>query len=161
MESNSEEFYKQKYLKYKNKYLEAQKLYGEELEGGKWGDWIWVICPKNKFDIIKASWQYAGRTVPDEKCLWQQLGDNSSWCTSGNKKWTNCGTGVEDKVVAFPDGLGMTKEKGKFYGTNMVYSNEKAIEDLNKYASGLSIFKYKSSPTANFRKIEFNNLTAK
>jgi len=35
MESNSEEFYKQKYLKYKHKYLEAQKLYGEELEGGK------------------------------------------------------------------------------------------------------------------------------
>jgi hypothetical protein len=141
MESNSEEFYKQKYLKYKHKYLEAQQLYGEDLEGGLWGDWIWVICPKNIFDIIKDSWQYTGGTVPDENCLWLQLGDNSYWCTSGNKKLTNCGTGVEDKEVAFTDGLGITKEKGKLFGTNNVYSNQKAIEHLQNYKSGFSIFK--------------------
>ena len=123
MESNSEEFYKQKYLKYKHKYLEAQKLYGEELEGGIWGDWIWVICPTDKFNIISKSWQYTSNTVPDEKCLWLQLGNDSFYCTSGKKKFTNCGTGIEDENESFPDGLGMNVKvkKGTLFGTNKVY----------------------------------------
>ena len=166
MESNSEEFYKQKYLKYKHKYLEAQKLYGEDLEGGKWGDWIWVICPTSKFEIIKESWQYAKGTVPDENCLWLQLGDNSWWCTSGNTKFKNCGTGVEEKDVAFAIGLGNTEEKGKIFGTNKVYSDNNAKNELLDYISkknlsNYSIFKYKSSPIAVSRNVEFTNLEAK
>jgi hypothetical protein len=50
MELNSEEFYKQKYLKYKHKYLEAQRLYGEELEGG--GALRWLIVPKDIYNTI-------------------------------------------------------------------------------------------------------------
>ena len=161
MESNSEEFYKQKYLKYKHKYLEAQKLYGEELEGGKWGDWIWVICPIVKFNIVSQSWQYTGGTVSNENCLWLQLGDDSYWCTSGNKKFTNCGTGVEDKAVTFSDGLGITKEQGKYFGTNNVYSNQIAKNQLQSYKSDYSIFKYKSSAIAGYRKVEFTDLMAK
>ena len=167
MESNSEEFYKQKYLKYKHKYLEAQKLYGEDLEGGVWGDWIWVICPNGKFDIISKSWQYTDKnTVPDENCLWLQLGDDSWWCTSGNKKLKNCLTGVEEKDVAFEKGLGKEEQKGRFFGTNNVYSNDKAKRELEAYItkSGLSnysIFKYKSAPKADYRKVEFTNLNAK
>ena len=161
MESNSEEFYKQKYLKYKHKYLEAQKLYGEELEGGKWGDWIWVICPQVKLDIIKQSWQYKDGNVPDEECLWLQLGKDSWWCTSGNKKLTSCETGKEEKEEAFPGGLGMEEKKGKFFGTNKVYTNEKALEQLNKYKSGSGIFKYKSAPAGRFRRVEFENMEAK
>lgn len=162
MESNSEEFYKQKYLKYKHKYLEAQKLYGEELEGGKWGDWIWVICPKTKLNIIKDSWQYQGGTVPDENCLWLQLGDNSWWCTSGNKKLTNCGTGKEEKDVAFPKGLGNTKDS--FFSKG--YTNAEAKSQLESYITkesltDYSIFKYKSAATAGSRKVEFNNMEAK
>jgi len=166
MESNSEEFYKQKYLKYKHKYLEAQKLYGEELEGGVWGDWIWVICPKSKFDIISKSWRYTGGTVPDEKCLWAQLGDDSWWCTSGNKKLKNCFTGKEQTEVAFEKGLGIKEETGRFYGKNNVYSNEQAEKNLlayitKNYTAPYSIFKYKSSATAGSRKVEFSNLYAK
>ncbi len=162
MESNSEEFYKQKYLKYKHKYLEAQKLYGEELEGGKWGDWIWVICPKDKLDIIKDSWQYRGGTVPDEECLWLQLGTNSWWCTSGNKKLTSCETGKEEKDEAFPSGLGIKEEDRKFLGKKKVYTNVKAVEDLNQYNSKpeYAIFKYKSAAAGRFRKVEFANMEA-
>jgi hypothetical protein len=167
MESNSEEFYKQKYLKYKHKYLEAQKLYGEELEGGVWGDWIWVICPTSKMDIIKDSWQYTGGTVTDENCLWLQLGDDSWYCTSGKKKLTNCGTGVEEKDVAFTGGLGMEKKEGKLFGTNNVYSDVIAQSQLNTYittnnlSSTHRIFKYKSAPNAGSRKVEFTDLLAK
>ena len=166
MESNSEEFYKQKYLKYKHKYLEAQKLYGEDLEGGKWGDWIWVICPNNNFELVKSSWQYEKGYVPDESCLCLQLGDKSWWCTSGNKKLTNCGTGKEEKEVAFEKGLGMEEKKGRFFGTNNVYSNEIAknqVEDYikNKNLTNYNIFKYKSSLTEGSRKVEFQDLMAK
>jgi hypothetical protein len=163
MESNSEEFYKQKYLKYKHKYLEAQKLYGEELEGGVCGDWIWVICPTSKFNIISTSDDYKkNMTVPDENCLWLALGDNSWWCTSGNKKLKKCGTGKEETEVAFEKGLGNTKDSIFSKG----YTNDKAQSELEAYItkSGLSnysIFKYKSAPKADYRKVEFTNLKAK
>jgi len=49
---NSDEFYRKKYLKYKQKYIETQQLYGEELEGGLWGDITFVLCPKNVYDMI-------------------------------------------------------------------------------------------------------------
>jgi hypothetical protein len=164
---NSEEFYKQKYLKYKHKYLEAQKLYTEELEGGVWGDWIWVICPTVKMNIIKGSWQYSGGTVPDENCLWLQLGDNSWWCTSGKKKIIYCETGKENEIDTFPEGLGMEEKKGRFFGINNVYSDVKAQSQLNLHISNNnlslthSIFKYKSAPNAGSRKVEFTNLGAK
>ena len=59
MDLNSEEFYKQKYLKYKHKYVEAQKLYGEELEGG--GTDYWLIIPKDIYDLNKEILKVKGK----------------------------------------------------------------------------------------------------
>jgi hypothetical protein len=60
--------YYNKYLKYKQKYLEAKKLYGEELqgeelhgeelqgeelEGGLWLDKTFIFCPKDVYEVIE------------------------------------------------------------------------------------------------------------
>jgi hypothetical protein len=47
---NSNEFYRKKYLKYKQKYIDTLQLYNKELDGGWFGDEFFVFVP---FDIYK------------------------------------------------------------------------------------------------------------
>jgi len=120
MDLNSEEFYKQKYLKYKHKYLEAQRLYGEELEGG--GTQKWLIVPKNVYESVLISLT-EGQKYNKDNALYFLAGENvkviepkkKSVLSPWIKKSEDAPAGIKE------NGLGVIDKK---------YSDNNAINQL-------------------------------
>lgn len=83
---NSDEFYRKKYLKYKQKYIEAQQLYGEELKGGYWGQEFFVFCPYKNFMLVN---DYFPK-IDNLESLFILLGDKSYKTLYLSHKLTNC-----------------------------------------------------------------------
>jgi len=134
MESNSEEFYKQKYLKYKHKYLEAQKLYGEELEGG--GTLKWLVVPSNIYLHNIKSLVEAGKYSKDAS-LYLLAGKKAvviepkskSVLNSWNEKQLEVqinegnGLGVKDKKYTDDEALKQLKEAYPEHAYILIESN--------------------------------------
>jgi len=123
MESNSEEFYKQKYLKYKHKYLEAQKLYGEELEGG--GTLKWLVVPRNIYDSNIKSLVTAGKYSKDAS-LYFLAGKNAVVIEPKSKSVLNSWKNQKQQEVPVQikeNGLGVIEKK---------YTEENAVNQLKE-----------------------------
>ena len=122
MDLNSEEFYKQKYLKYKHKYLEAQRLYGEELEGG--GTLKWLIFSS---DIYDSSFKFfnSGYKYGRDNSLYLLVGENVKVIEPRKKSvlfpWKDKNKSEDAPVGIKENGLGVIDKK---------YSNENAITQL-------------------------------
>jgi hypothetical protein len=130
MNQNSEEFYKQKYLKYKHKYLEAQKLYGEELEGG--GGEYWFIVPSTVYNLLKNSSLFKDRKYSSLKALYFLLGINSFYVKVKEKDIYKANN--KEKTDEFDVGIGINDKKK--------YTDEEAILQLQKkYPSDYGFFK--------------------
>jgi len=50
---NSDEFYRKKYLKYKQKYIDTLQLYSKELDGGRWGDKFFILVPYEIYMLVR------------------------------------------------------------------------------------------------------------
>ena len=90
---NSDEFYRKKYLKYKQKYIETKQLYGEELEGGKWGDITFVFCTEKIHNMMRRL--YDGTNTNIKKFLNKDvffflLGSDSYYTVYGTKDIQKC-----------------------------------------------------------------------
>jgi len=98
-----------KYLKYKQKYLEAQQLYGKELKGGggvfNLGIPYFIHCPKEIYDLIITNYKLGLNTFTNENCLLLTLGPNSYYSTSvPTDYFKNCWTEdfVKNQNVVLP-----------------------------------------------------------
>jgi hypothetical protein len=121
MDLNSEEFYKQKYLKYKHKYLEAQRLYGEELEGG--GTLKWLIVPREVYDSIFLNFLKPGYKYVKDNGLYILAGENGKVIEPKGKSVKSYFTNkFEDTPAGIKEnGLGVIDKK---------YSDDNAITQL-------------------------------
>jgi hypothetical protein len=98
---NSEELYRKKYLKYKQKYLDAQK--GEELEGGLWYDKTFIFCNDDVYEMIKKLYDYIGTDTKYKKfnnknLFLLLLGSESYYTVYGTKELKKCWPSEEDKI---------------------------------------------------------------
>jgi hypothetical protein len=119
MNQNSEEFYKQKYLKYKHKYLEAQRLYGEELEGG--GTNFWLAVPPKVYNLIKDTELFRSKKYTSLNALYFLLGVNSLYAEVKGKDIYS--TLDKKKVSSFTTALGVKDKK---------YSDDEAIRQFKE-----------------------------
>jgi hypothetical protein len=97
---NSEELYRKKYLKYKQKYLDAQK--GEELEGGLWFDKTFIFCPEDVYNMIGRLYDSEGITTKNKyfnnkNLFLLLLGGESYYTVYGTKELKKCWPSKEDK----------------------------------------------------------------
>ena len=90
---NSDEFYRKKYLKYKQKYIETQQLYGEELEGGKWGDITFVFCTEKIHNMMIRFYNGTDTKIKnffDKDVFFLLLGSDSYYTVYGTKDIQKC-----------------------------------------------------------------------
>jgi hypothetical protein len=73
-DKNKKYFYK--YLKYKQKYLEAQKLYGKDLIGGA-NEYKYIFCPSAVYNLIKSLFPEGKNIFNDLNCFNLLLGPRS------------------------------------------------------------------------------------
>lgn len=97
---NSEELYRKKYLKYKQKYLDTQK--GEELEGGRWLDKTFIFCQEDVYDMIGRLYDSKGKTTKyrnfnNKNLFLLLLGNESYYTVYGTKELKKCWPSEEDK----------------------------------------------------------------
>jgi hypothetical protein len=131
MDLNSEEFYKQKYLKYKHKYLEAQKLYGEELEGG--GTNYWLIVPIEIYNEYRLILKKGGKYTKDS-ALFLLLGMDSHMIKTEDTKILSSFT--KDDIRQIDTKLGIVEKK---------YNDDNAIKQLRVIYSDKVLIKINSS----------------
>jgi hypothetical protein len=130
MNQNSEEFYKQKYLKYKHKYLEAQKLYGEELEGG--GPEYWFIVPSKVYEFLKKSSLLTKKEYSSLKALYFLLGTTSFYVKIKEKNiYTTNGNKISSTTL--DQGIGLNNENK--------YTDDEAIRQLQQKFKNYGFFK--------------------
>ena len=132
MDLNSEEFYKQKYLKYKHKYLEAQKLYGEELEGG--GTDYWLIVPLEIYNAYSLILKDGGKYTQDSALFWL-LGMDSLMIKTEDTKILSSFT--KDDVRQIDTKLGIEEKKK--------YNDDTAKNQLRGIYSDKVLIKINSS----------------
>ena len=106
--SNSDEFYRQKYLKYKKKYIDTQKLYEEELEGGADTNWIYYFCPEERYNEVKNLYDaFIQKLLPDFEL---RLGFNGYYITIKEKQLHSSQTDKLHDGIKWTDGLGIKLE---------------------------------------------------
>jgi hypothetical protein len=96
---NNKYFYK--YLKYKQKYLEAQQLYGKELKGGVISTYT-IYCPEQIYNLIKKLYDSGFKQFKILNCFFLTLGYNSYYSTNIDKRFKNCWTEIilDDKIIS-------------------------------------------------------------
>ena len=102
IDSNSDEFYRQKYLKYKKKYIEAQQLYEEDLEGGA-DTWTYYFSPQDLYENLKGLFDNYKALLPAFEL---RLGPNAYYTTIKDKELKNCQTDFANQTIKWDDGLG-------------------------------------------------------
>lgn len=88
---NGRSKYFYKYLKYKQKYLEAQQLYGEELKGGDISTYI-IYCPEKIYNLINELHKVGFKKFKNLDCFFLTLGSNSFYSTNEDNTFKNCWT---------------------------------------------------------------------
>ena len=102
IDSNSDEFYRQKYLKYKKKYIEAQQLYEEDLEGGA-DTWTYYFSPQDLYENLKGLFDNYKALLPAFEL---RLGPDTYYTTIKDKELKNCQTDIATKDIEWVNGLG-------------------------------------------------------
>ena len=87
--------YLYKYLKYKQKYLNAQLLYSKELKGGALV--YFIYCPVKIYELIQNLFPASNRTFKNRDCFFLLLGPNSYYDENGKKEnLMNCWSGINE-----------------------------------------------------------------
>jgi len=161
IDKNSDELYKKKYLKYKNKYIETQQLYSEELDGGTWGDKTFVFCPSDVYDVIKEI--YFDNKFKNKDFFLFSLGPKSFYTEYESKEacncWGECKTNFWGNENVYP-AVGLKKEtipkKKNIFSDEMI-----PVEIVTKnidYAKELIIKKIQSdSNYSNYKHFYFKS----
>jgi len=135
----TDDVYKKKYLKYKNKYIKKQLSKEEELVGGVFED-IYILCPKDVYQVIKELYEKNNR-ISDLDLFLYSLGPRSYYIKYGTKDTNNFYTGenfpnfwafTEEEFPKFGTKIQpVTKKKFIFWGQDVTIKKEvKNVEDL-------------------------------
>jgi len=122
--------YYYKYLKYKQKYLEAKKLHGEKLEGG--ATRTVIFCPKNVNEVITKLFE-KDKNFKDKEFFIFMMGPRSYYTVEKSDKLCSCWGVCEDNY--WEGGLGTVKRKlltDKFNTAEAAYEIESKINVQSK-----------------------------
>ena len=154
---NSDEFYKKKYLKYKQKYIDTLQLYSNELDGGWFGDEFILLVPFNIYMLVREIYSTPTVNTPtiidDIKGFFILLGDKSYKTFYTSKKLRKCSdnsivdenfwVGNKDNTQNYI-GLGYFSDKN---GKN----KKKSINDAVEQAKNATFGKSKKKVISNYR----------
>ena len=132
---NSDEFYKKKYSKYKQKYIDTQQLYSKELDGGWLRDEFIIFVPFENYKLVRDIFSIGTEDKPtiinDIKGFFILLSDNSYKTFNTSQKLRKCSNneiveqnfwlGKKDNTKAYI-GLG-------YYSDNNGNNKKKSIEE--------------------------------
>ena len=90
--------YLYKYLKYKQKYIEAQQLYGKELKGGN--SIYFIYCPVEIYNLIQSLFLKDSK-IKQQNCFFLLLGPRSFYDNNGtNNNLSNCWDNTQKLIKA-------------------------------------------------------------
>jgi hypothetical protein len=151
----SDDEYKKKYLKYKNKYIKTQLNKEEELVGGVFED-IYIYCPSEILETIKNLYPKENSRINDLNLFLFSLGPRSYNIKYGSKDTNNFFTGenfpnfweFSEESPTF--GTVITEEqRKKFYIAGPEVAVKKKTKDVEDY------IKKKNSKNESFRNYKY------
>jgi hypothetical protein len=154
---NSDEFYRKKYLKYKQKYIDTLQLYSNELDGGRFGDEFFILVPYNIYKLVREIYNTPTDDNPtiinDIKGFFILLGNTSYKTFYTSKKLRKCSDNTSVDENFWLDSTDITKNYiGLGYFSDKSGKNKKkSIDEALKQATSATFGNFKKTLISNYR----------